>query len=103
MPQSSRFAPYLVGTIVVSLYCLPVTAADDFGFYHENVLGTSLALHVRCDSEEAAHRAEACVLDEIDRLAAIFSGYDPGSEFSRWQAAPKDWFPVSTALYDVLL
>jgi thiamine biosynthesis lipoprotein len=103
MPQSSRFAPYLVGTIVVSLYGLPVTAADDFGFYHENVLGTSLALHVRCDSEEAARRAEACVLDEIDRLAAIFSGYDPGSEFSRWQAAPKDWFPVSAALYDVLL
>ena len=78
MPQSSRFAPYLVGIIVVSLYGLPAVASDDFGFYHENVMGTSLELHVRCDSEDAARRAEACVLGEIDRLAAIFSGYDSG-------------------------
>jgi FAD:protein FMN transferase len=103
MPQSSRFAIFLVAMVVASLRGLPVFASDDFAFYHENVLGTSLALHVRCDSEEAARRAEACVLGEIDRLAAIFSGYDPGSEFSRWQAAPKASVPVSAALYDVLL
>ena len=65
----------------------PVVAAADFAFHHENVLGTSLTLHVRADDETAAHRAEARVLEEIDRLAAIFSAYDPASEFSRWQSA----------------
>jgi thiamine biosynthesis lipoprotein len=103
MPQSSRFAICLASTIISSLYGLPVVAAEDFAFYHENVLGTSLGLHVRCDSEATARRIEACVLGEVDRLAAIFSGYDQGSEFSRWQAAPKSPFPVSAALYEVLL
>ena len=59
-------------------------------FYHENVLGTSLELCVRADGPESARRAEHRVLTEIDRLAAIFSGYDSTSEFSRWQAAPGD-------------
>jgi FAD:protein FMN transferase len=103
MPQSSRFGICLVSAIVASLCCSPLVAAEDFSFYHENVLGTSLALHVRCDSEAAARRAEDRVLGEIDRLAAIFSGYDRRSEFSRWQAAPKGPFPVSRALYEVLL
>ncbi len=102
MPQISRIAIGLAGAIVGCLCGLPVFASEDFAFYHENVLGTSLALHVRCDNEQAARQTEACVLAEIDRLAAIFSGYDPGSEFSRWQAAPKRPMPVSAALYEVL-
>ena len=52
-------------------------------------MGTSLELRVRADDAEAARRAEARVLGEIDRLSAIFSGYDPSSEFRRWQAAPR--------------
>ena len=102
MPQISRIAIGLAGAIVGFLCGLPVFASEDFAFYHENVLGTSLALHVRCDNEQAARQTEACVLGEIDRLAAIFSGFDPGSEFSRWQAAPKRPMPVSAALYEVL-
>jgi len=102
MPQS-RFGIRLASVIVASLYGLPLVAAEDFAFYHENVLGTSLTLHVRCENDAAARRAEACVLGEIDSLAAIFSGYDRGSEFSRWQAAPKGPFPVSAPLYEVLL
>ena len=102
MPQISRIAIGLAGAIVGCLCGLPVFASEDFAFYHENVLGTSLALHVRCDNEQAARQTEACVLGEIDRLAAIFSGFDPGSEFSRWQAAPKRPMPVSAALYEVL-
>ena len=50
----------------------------------------------------AARQTEERVLAEIDRLAVIFSGYDPKSEFSRWQAAPKIPFKVSPELYDVL-
>jgi thiamine biosynthesis lipoprotein len=103
MPLISRFAICLTGTVVACLYGLPVFAAEDFGFYHENVLGTSLALHVRCDNDAAARRAETCVLNEIDRLAAIFSCFDQSSEFCRWQAAPMTPFPVSAALYEVLL
>ena len=52
-------------------------------------MGTSLELRVRADDAEAARRAEARVLGEIDRLVAIFSGYDPASEFRRWQADPR--------------
>jgi FAD:protein FMN transferase len=102
MPPS-RFGTRLAVAMLVGLCDLPLFGAEDFAFYHENVLGTSLALHVRCDSERAARQAEACVLGEIDRLASIFSGYDPSSEFSRWQAAPKSPIPVSSSLYDVLL
>ncbi len=55
-------------------------------FYHENVMGTSLELRVRAADEAAARRAEDLVLRRIDRLSTIFSGYDPSSEFSRWQS-----------------
>ena len=66
--------------------CLPFAIAGDYEFYHENVMGTSLELKVRADNLEAARWAEDRVLREIDRASAIFSGYDPASEFSRWQA-----------------
>ena len=103
MPQHSRFAVILFGLILTHALSWPAVASEDFAFYHENVLGTSLELCVRADSPEAARRAEHRVLTEIDRLAAIFSGYDPTSEFSRWQAAPRNPLPVSRELYEVLL
>ena len=52
-------------------------------------MGTSMELRLSADSEELARRAEDRVLREIDRLSAIFSGYDPTSEFSRWMAGPR--------------
>ena len=42
----------------------------DYEFRHENVLGISLELCVRADTEEAARSAEARAIGEIDRLAA---------------------------------
>ena len=51
-------------------------AAEEFAFFHENVLGTSLELRVRSESHDAAVRAEGRVLREIDRLNKVFSGYD---------------------------
>src|SRR3954447_696 len=81
----------------------PAVAADDFAFHHENVMGTSLELLVRAEGAEAARRAEGCVLREIDRLGAIFSGYDRASEFSRWQAATsRGPTTVSPELFEVL-
>ena len=77
-------------------------AETDFEFYHENVLGTSLELRVRADNQNAAEAAEERVLREIDRLAAIFSGYDPASELSRWQERRPGSRAVSAELFEVL-
>jgi thiamine biosynthesis lipoprotein len=102
MPQVSRIAVCLAGVLLVHASCRPARAWDDFSFYHENVLGTSFELDVRAVSSDAARRAEDRVLGEIDRLAAIFSGYDQRSEFSRWQTAPMSAVHVSAELYEVL-
>jgi FAD:protein FMN transferase len=102
MLRCSRFTSTFLIAILAQYSDRPVVAAEDFAFYHDNVLGTSLELRVRAASPEVARRAEQCVLSEIDRLALIFSGYDHDSEFSRWQAAPGYPRRVSQELYDVL-
>lgn len=75
-------------------------------FHHcahfENVLGTSLEIQVLSDDEARAVRAENAVLDEIDRLAAIFNAYDPHSELSRWQNSFEQEIAVSRELAHVL-
>lgn len=76
--------------------------AGDHAFFHENVMGTSLELRVRADDATAAARAEARVLGEIDRLSAIFSGYDASSEFRRWQDGESHPRLVSKELFEVL-
>jgi thiamine biosynthesis lipoprotein ApbE len=76
--------------------------AGDFAFYHENVMGTSLELRVHAADEATARRAEELVLRRIDRLSAIFSGYDPASEFSRWQSGRGSDGKLSPELFDVL-
>ncbi len=85
-----------------SVVAIPIVTAssDEFAFFHENVLGTSLEFKVRARSLASAQAAEARVLGEIDRLSAVFNGYDPASELSRWQAGrmPK----VSPELFEVL-
>lgn len=77
-------------------------AVQDYAFFHENVLGTSLELHVRADSEEAARSAESRTLAEIDHLAAILSSYDVTSEFRRWQATREVPTKTSPELLDLL-
>ena len=86
MSPFRRLAVCALATLLGGAVPAAAVAAEDFAFFHENVLGTSCELRVRADSEEAARCAEERVLSEVDRLAAIFSGYDPTSEFSRWQA-----------------
>jgi thiamine biosynthesis lipoprotein ApbE len=102
MSRTSPIAVCLAGAIVVSASCRPANAWEDYSFYHENVLGTSLELCVRAISPDAARSAENRVLGEIDRLGAIFSGYDPASEFCRWLAAPRNPVQVSAELCEVL-
>ena len=76
-------------------------AERDYEFRHDNVLGTSLELCVRADSEEAARSAETRALREIDRLAAVFSGYDASSEFRLWQATTGKPTKVSRELFEL--
>jgi thiamine biosynthesis lipoprotein ApbE len=100
-----RFSPPVVriaGVLLCALATGAAPAARDHEFHHENVLGTSLELCVRADSEEAARSAEARALGEIDRLAAAFSGYDESSEFRRWQATTDQPTKVSPELFELL-
>ncbi len=100
-----RFAP-CVACIACALLCAlaagAAPAARDYEFRHENVLGTSLELCVRADTEEAARSAEARAFAEIDRLAAIFSRYDASSEFRRWQRTLDEPTKVSPELFELL-
>lgn len=73
-----------------------------FSFHHEHVLGTSMELHVRSRDAGAARTAESVALAEIDRLARIFSGYSPDSEFSRWQRTRDEAVAISPELGTVL-
>ena len=90
MPHSSRIVSVIPAALLALALCPPAVAAEDHAFYHENVHG-----HVaRADAfaptaRRPLARPNVASSTEIDRLAAIFSGYDPASEFSRWQAAPR--------------
>ncbi len=98
-----RVMPLLV-LPMAALFFLPSRAvfAERYVFEHEFVLGTSLQIQVDAETSAAAADAETRVLAEIDRLAAIFSSYDAGSEFSRWQATLAEPVAVSPELLRVL-
>ncbi|WP_165226447.1 DUF2271 domain-containing protein [Aquisphaera insulae] len=80
----------------------PSAGGRDHDYFHENVMGTSLELRVRAADEPSARRAESRVLAEIDRLARVFSSYDPSSEIRRWQSGPPGPAHVSHELLDLL-
>jgi thiamine biosynthesis lipoprotein ApbE len=83
-----------------------VTRADGTGqwrtSYFDHVLGTSLELKFETRTAEDAAVAEKAALAEIDRLAAILSGYDASSEFSRWLATRNEPVRISPELLEVL-
>ncbi len=61
-PMTIRISPSVARFAGVLLYALAAGAArggQDYEFRHENVLGTSLELCVRADTEHAARSAEA--------------------------------------------
>jgi thiamine biosynthesis lipoprotein ApbE len=70
--------------------------------YFDHVLGTSLELKFEALTPEDADIAEKAALAEIDRLAAILSGYDAASEFSRWFATRNQPVKISSELFEVL-
>ncbi len=91
-----------LAAMVIGVACRGAAAAETFVFHHEEVMGTSMELRLLADSDEFARRAEDRVLREIDRLSAIFSAYDPNSEFSRWTAGPKAPVKIAPELFEVL-
>jgi thiamine biosynthesis lipoprotein ApbE len=70
--------------------------------HYENVLGTSLEIKTSVFSENQATIAEQNVLQEIERLSKILSGYDANSEFSIWMSTHNQAIHVSKELFSVL-
>lgn len=73
-----------------------------FVSHFENVLGTSMELKVMAGSAKDASMAEAAAAREITRLQKILSGYDVGSEFSRWLKTSNEAVRISPELFEVL-
>jgi FAD:protein FMN transferase len=102
MKRARTFLLAISGMLFCGLAAWPEPGGRVYEFRHENVLGTSLELCVRADTEAAAQRAEARALLEIDRLCAVFSGYDSSSEFRRWQETIDKPVKVSAELLELL-
>src|SRR5690349_15794729 len=104
MPRPLRIVACALGAWLCGIGPMAgfAVAADDYAYFHEGVLGTSCELRVRADSEAAARWAEGRVLGEVERLAALFSGYDPASEFQRWQETVEEPSSLSPELFEVL-
>ncbi|MEO2091771.1 MAG: DUF2271 domain-containing protein [Gemmataceae bacterium] len=78
------------GVAAVGLNGSPVAAssvtADEYTFHYDHILGTSLDARLIA-TPAATEQAEQVVLDEIERLRAVFSVHDPESELSRLNRA----------------
>jgi thiamine biosynthesis lipoprotein ApbE len=105
MSRLIRSAPRLLFPALLALFGLnqtsPAARGGEYVFHHENVLGTSLEIRLETETPDAAWQAETRILAEIDRLNAVFSGYDPHSELSQWMRA-KSSEHVSRELFEVL-
>lgn len=84
---------HVISTIAVNVMLVSsmmVVRGETYTFNHENVLGTSCEIVIQAENIEAAESAEARVLAQIDRLAGVFSTYDPNSELSRILQLPEN-------------
>ena len=52
---------------------------------HQGLLGTVVDLQIEAGSDAEAQQVEAVLVAEMRRLEAVFNGYDPDSELSRWR------------------
>ncbi len=76
--------------------------ARTWSWYYEQVLGTSMELHVTTTREATAKAAEDSALVVVDQLNGILSGWLPTSELSHWCASFNRDVPVSAPLREVL-
>lgn len=89
-------------SLAVGACCHANDAGQPYICWYENVLGTSLQLHVVASSSEVARQAEAAALEEIDRLEAILSTYTERSELAARLRKPGVAQEVSDELREVL-
>jgi len=74
----------ITATLATLLGAEPAKAAETLEIrQQDNVLGTHFELSIWGGNPDAADRAEAAALGEIDRLSASLSSYDPTSELSQ--------------------
>lgn len=73
-----------------------------YSWHYEQVLGTSLELHITASGEATALAARQAVLDTVDQLNGRLSLWLPSSEVSRWCSTFQVDVPVSEPLLDVL-
>jgi len=92
----------LSAALAVGLWAGLTATSQGHSFHHENVLGTSLELHVDSPSLETDRQAEAAVLAEIARLSRVLSTYSDASEFSRLLDGEKTPRKASRELVEVL-
>ncbi|GEM_PF-3137034 len=84
MTASVRYGVFFAQAVAAHSTCV----ADDFSYFHANVIGTSLKLRVSAESQATADRAKLVALQEIERLGSIFSHYDSGTEFAKFRDLP---------------
>lgn len=89
---------FLISTALLG-FSNPVKPIKSFQSHYENVLGTSFDLKVFTTSEIKADIATDIALNEIDRLSAISSSYDPNSELSLWLKTQQTPIKLSKDLY----
>ena len=89
---------FLISTALLG-FSNPVKPIKSFQSHYENVLGTSFDLKVFTTAEIKADQATEIALNEIDRLSAISSSYDPNSELSRWLKTQQTPVKLSKDLY----
>jgi thiamine biosynthesis lipoprotein len=98
MPRMSRTLSILAALTIVASN----TYSEEYAFYHDFVMGTSLELRLTAGGEGDARHAEQRVLSEIDRLSRLLSGYDESSGLRRWQATLGVATEVAPELFEVL-
>lgn len=54
-------------------------------FRHDRLLGTVVDVRLRAEDAATRHATNRAIVDEISRLEAIFSVYDPHSELNLWK------------------
>ena len=65
-------------------------------------MGTTWAVTLVPQPEEARETFQSAIEDELARIIALFSHWDPSSELARFNAAPEGFWAVSQPFWDLL-
>src|SRR5262252_6440272 len=100
-PRPAGWASLSLALLLTSKVC----PAQDSDYVHQKryAMGTVFEIVVYDDDLSRAGRAARAALDEVVRLDAVMSNYQPESELSRMnRAAHNRPVPISHELYEVI-